>query len=87
MDGATWLRTEQVPQFSALDRSFVKPCFSFSKTHCDIVLQYMCNDANPGLRDGTPDDLDDAATDRVPDNAEESKNQVFLQETAEPLQV
>ena len=50
-----------------------------SKVHCDIVIQYMCEDANPELRDGTPKDLNDAATDRVPDNEEESKDKVPAQ--------
>jgi hypothetical protein len=52
-------------------------CGPNSKTHCDIVIQYMCSDANAGLRDGTPANSQDAATDTVPDNAAQSKNKRF----------
>jgi hypothetical protein len=34
-------------------------------THCQIVMQYMCEDQNSALRDGTPNNAQDAATDRM----------------------
>jgi len=45
-------------------------CGGNENTRCEIVLQYMCNDptGNPNLRDGTPDDVQDAATDTIPDD-------------------
>jgi hypothetical protein len=56
-------------------------CGDNSKLHCDIILQYACEDtldplgkfrsgANIGSpRDGIPRDANDAATDRIPENA------------------
>lgn len=34
--------------------------------YCDVVLQYMCEDTAPGIRDGTPEDEQDSATDTIP---------------------
>lgn len=34
--------------------------------YCDIILQYMCEDGNPKIRDGTPENEVDPATDTVP---------------------
>lgn len=32
---------------------------------CQIILQYMCDDTAPGLRDGTPSNAQDSATERI----------------------
>eukprot|EP00002_Diphylleia_rotans_P005129 TRINITY_DN141_c0_g2_i1.p1 TRINITY_DN141_c0_g2~~TRINITY_DN141_c0_g2_i1.p1 ORF type:complete len:629 (-),score=109.63 TRINITY_DN141_c0_g2_i1:254-2140(-) len=40
-------------------------CGKDSNANCEIVIQYMCEDQNPGLRDGTPSNQNDAATDRM----------------------
>lgn len=33
--------------------------------NCQFILQYMCSDTAPGLRDGTPDSSTDSATNTV----------------------
>lgn len=35
---------------------------------CEFVLQYMCNDTSPGIRDGYPTDNQDTATTQIPDD-------------------
>jgi len=40
-------------------------CGDNDKNRCDIVIQYMCSNDAPGMRDGTPNDVNDAATDRI----------------------
>jgi len=40
-----------------------------NNAYCDIILQYMCEDGNPNIRDGTPKDEHDPATDTVPFDA------------------
>ncbi|EFC40412.1 predicted protein [Naegleria gruberi] len=37
----------------------------FRNTYCNVVIQYMCNDTAPNLRDGTPENEKDAATDTI----------------------
>jgi hypothetical protein len=39
--------------------------------------RYMCEDSNPGLRDGTPTDVNDAATDTMNENGNDVSNQRF----------
>jgi hypothetical protein len=43
-----------------------------SNADCQIVLQYMCDVDSPGIRDGTPNDANDAATDTVDENTAEN---------------
>eukprot|EP00002_Diphylleia_rotans_P005128 TRINITY_DN141_c0_g1_i1.p1 TRINITY_DN141_c0_g1~~TRINITY_DN141_c0_g1_i1.p1 ORF type:complete len:680 (-),score=72.00 TRINITY_DN141_c0_g1_i1:242-2281(-) len=56
-------------------------CGTESNTECEVVVQYMCNDNTAGtwgnaeLRDGTPTDANDAATDRM--NEADAKNPRF----------
>lgn len=40
-------------------------CGSNAKVHCEAVIQYMCEDANPLISDGIPTSGNDAATDRM----------------------
>ncbi|KAF0977879.1 hypothetical protein FDP41_003201 [Naegleria fowleri] len=37
----------------------------FRNTFCNLVIQYMCDDTSPGLRDGTPQSETDSATDTI----------------------
>jgi hypothetical protein len=41
-----------------------------SYARCDVILQYMCNDTAPGLRDGTPIDELDSATNTIDVNSD-----------------
>jgi hypothetical protein len=43
--------------------------------NCEVVLQYMCADSAPGLRDGTPNDQNDAATDNLNANNKDEARQ------------
>eukprot|EP01080_Neovahlkampfia_damariscottae_P002149 gene2149-2015_t len=43
--------------------------------NCEVVLQYMCSDSAPGLRDGTPKDQNDAATDSLNTNNKDDTRQ------------
>ena len=43
-------------------------CGANSNVHCEAVIQYMCETENEHLRDGTPKDVNDAATDTIPDD-------------------
>jgi hypothetical protein len=43
--------------------------------NCEVVLQYMCADSAPGLRDGTPNDQNDAATDNLNVNNKDEARQ------------
>ena len=45
-------------------------CGQNSNVHCDVVIQMMCEDSNEHLRDGTPANVNDAATDTIPDDAQ-----------------
>ena len=45
-----------------------------TNNYCHIVLQYACEDSLPGLRDGTPNDNDDAATKTIDPNDENDQN-------------
>jgi len=41
---------------------------------CEMILQYMCEDTAPGIRDGTPTDMNDAATDDLtPTNKDDAR--------------
>lgn len=40
-------------------------CGSNTKTVCDLIIQYMCEDENPLISDGIPANANDAATDRM----------------------
>merc|ERR1711991_735263 len=50
-------------------------CGPNEKTNCEVVVQYMCEDENPGLRDGIPNNINDAATDRM--NADQVNDQRY----------
>ncbi|KAL9657373.1 hypothetical protein ABK040_014362 [Willaertia magna] len=41
---------------------------------CNYVIQYMCEDTAPGVRDGTPNDANDPATYTVDENTNNSPN-------------
>lgn len=40
-------------------------------SQCEIVIQYMCQDVAPGLRDGTPNNANDDATERIDANTKD----------------
>lgn len=56
-------------------------CGSNPNAHCEITLQYSCVEQMPGLRDGTPTDMNDAATDSLTqvnkDDARQGSHETF----------
>lgn len=42
-------------------------CGGSNKARCEIILQYMCNDTSPGIRDGYPPNNQDPATETIPE--------------------
>lgn len=56
-------------------------CGSNPNTNCELILQYSCQEQMPGLRDGTPTDMNDAATDSLTeqnkDNARQGSHETF----------
>eukprot|EP00697_Spironema_sp_BW2_P016099 gnl/Spiro4/7201_TR3753_c0_g1_i1.p1 gnl/Spiro4/7201_TR3753_c0_g1~~gnl/Spiro4/7201_TR3753_c0_g1_i1.p1 ORF type:complete len:712 (+),score=168.93 gnl/Spiro4/7201_TR3753_c0_g1_i1:30-2138(+) len=50
-------------------------CGTNPKVRCDIVIQYMCSEpGHAALRDGTPNDVNDAATKTAPEEAASDNN-------------
>jgi hypothetical protein len=54
-------------------------CGLNNKSSCEIVVQYACEDTLPGLRDGEPQNENDAATATIPDNEADSKKPQYGQ--------
>jgi hypothetical protein len=62
-------------------------CGVNNQSKCNLVWQYACEDTMPTLRDGDPQNANDAATDRVPDDPTASQQPQFgVQESYEYYQ-
>lgn len=58
----------------ALEWTSQHGCGSGDTSYCTMILQYMCEDQNPGLRDGTPTTFQDSATNRMDAGSEKNTN-------------